>query len=113
MRRIAVIVGISAAALLGACQSEDEQRRALIESGKNACIRGFNESASRSGGMMSGVNPDRVCTCALERMAEGKSLSELREIAQQDEPNQQDLEAMGACLIREAERAGVIEKQKR
>ena len=80
MRLIAaVFVLTGTAAALAGCQSEATQRQSLIDSGVQACVRGYNEKASTRGGGIEGVHPQRICSCVMEKIAEGKSVEELRQ----------------------------------
>ena len=104
--RPALIAILSGGLMLMACQSEAQQRASLIEQGVNSCLEGFNKSA---GAVQSGIDGRRVCTCSVNRMTEGKSLSEVKEISQRDNPTSEDMQAMMSC-VQEAGAAGPTAK---
>jgi hypothetical protein len=106
----ALLVLTASAAASTACQSEAGQRQALIDSGVQACVRGYNEKASTRGGALQGIDSQRVCSCVMEKIAEGKSTEELRTASRQDEPSPEDMRHMGACFTQEAQRAGIFTK---
>lgn len=99
--RLTVIV--AAAGVAAACQGESQQRQSLIDSGVQACVSGIEKAGGGSAG--SGINAQRVCTCALTKMTEGKSVDEIREISRRSNPSQEDLQAMGSCMVEEAQRS--------
>lgn len=95
-----MMVLLSGSLALGACQGGDAQRQALIDDGVRQCVQGFEQT----GGSAAGVNGERVCRCALEKMTEGKSIDEIRNLSKQDQPSQADLQHMGACLVQEMQK---------
>ena len=106
----ALLVLTGTAAALTACQSEAQQRQSLIDSGVQACVRGYNDKAGGSGGALRGLDPQRICSCVMTKIAEGKSTEELRKVSRQDEPSPEDMRHMGACFVQEAQRAGIFTK---
>jgi hypothetical protein len=107
--KAALMATIVTAGLLAGCRGGGEgERQALIDEGVKSCVEGFN----KSGGSAAGSNMDgqRICQCALEKMTEGKSVEEIRTISKQNEPSQADLQAMGACVVEEAQSKGVLGK---
>jgi hypothetical protein len=100
-KKAALIVGLGLAA---ACQSEEaKERQSLIDAGVRSCLEGFETSRAAMG---TGAEPQRICTCAMEKMVEGKSIEQARELAKQENPTPADLQAIGGCIIEEMQRVG-------
>jgi hypothetical protein len=106
--KAALVSTILGAAMVAGCQSGGEgERQAMIDEGVRSCVEGFNKSGGAAAG---GIDGQRVCQCALTKMTEGKSVDEIRAISKQGNPSDADLQAMGACVVEEAQRKGVIGK---
>lgn len=106
--KAALVAAILGSAMVAGCQGGgDAQRQAMIDEGVKACVEGFNKSGGAAAG---GIDGQRVCQCALTKMTEGKSVDEIRAISKQGNPSEADLNAMGACVVEEAQRKGVIDK---
>jgi hypothetical protein len=106
--KLALAATIMGAAMVAGCQGGGEsQRQAMIDEGVKSCVQGFNKSGGAAAG---GIDGQRVCQCALTKMTDGKSVEEIRAISKQSNPSEADLQAMGACVVEEAQRQGVIQK---
>ena len=106
--KTALMATIVTAGLLAGCRGGGEgERQAMIDEGVKSCVEGFNKSGGAAAGNMDG---QRICQCALQKMTEGKSVEEIRTISKQNEPSQADLQLMGACVVEEAQRKGVLGK---
>lgn len=106
--KAALVATMLGAGVLAGCQGGgDDQRQAMIAEGVKSCVDGFNKSV---GGSAGGIDGQRVCECALQKMTEGKSVEEIRAISKQNNPSPADLQAMGACVVEEAQRKGVLSK---
>jgi|GEM_PF-6416847 len=104
--KAALVATIVTAGLLAGCRGGGEaERKAMIDEGVKSCVEGFNKSGGAAAGGMDG---ERICQCALQKMTEGKSMEEIRAISKQNEPSQADVQVMGACVVEEAQRKGVI-----
>ena len=102
-----------AAACLAACQDEASERAALIQASADRCSEGLAASTAQRLGMVpKGMDPDRICTCAAEQAAEGKTLAELREMSEARIPAFAQLKAIGACVVADARRGGILRKER-
>ena len=91
-----ILMGAGALALAGCSGGGD--REALVDQAVQQCLSGIGQ------GGMSGMDPQRVCTCAVGKMTEGKDAGQIREMFSKDEPGPAEIEAMGACLVEELQR---------
>lgn len=102
----ALVATMLGAALIAGCQGGGEgQRQALIDEKVKTCVAEFSKTGV---GGAEGIDGQRICTCALQKMTEGKSVDEIRAIGTQGSASQADLQAVGACVVEEAQRQGVI-----
>ena len=86
---------------LAGCQSENKERQALVDAGVKSCVDGFQSSGAAAG---TGADPQRICTCAIQKMTEGKSVEEIRKASTQTDPTESDVQAISACVIEEIQR---------
>lgn len=92
--------------LLAGCQSEEAKRQAAVNEGIDICVQGL----ANTGAMANGMDPQRICRCTLDKLAEGKNVEQIRQIAEQKSPSSADLEAMGSCVIQEVQKQGLVGK---
>jgi hypothetical protein len=103
----AFVTAMLGVGLIAGCQGDGgAQRQALIDQGIRVCIDGFNKSGGSAAA--GGIDGNTICQCAIKKMTDGKSDREVRTIAMQNEPSPADLQFMGACLVEEAQRKGVL-----
>ena len=112
MRMILILPVLSLGyAGLAGCQSEAGERQSLIDRNARTCSDSFErERRKNPGAVPENVDSQRLCSCIMEKVAEGKSVEELREIARRGEPSREELRLMGPCLIEEAQRTGALSK---
>lgn len=90
------------------CQSEAQQREAIVKAETDGCIRGFEQrAADQPGAVPPGVSAPRICECAVSRATADMSMEELRALSGR-EPTPGEVQVIGACVVEEAQRAGVI-----
>jgi hypothetical protein len=99
---------IAGAAILAGCQGGGEdQRQSMIDARVGECVEVF----SKNGGAAAvGIDAQRICQCAVQKMTEGKSVAEIRAADKQTDPSPADVQSVGACVVEEAQRKGVIKK---
>ncbi len=105
MRFSGTILGLVAMAALGACGSGsggggDAERQAFITKAEESCVQ-----AAQKGTPPPGVDVRGFCSCAINRMAEGKSEAQLRDLDKQAAPTPADVAVMRQCMT-EATKTG-------
>jgi hypothetical protein len=101
------VAAVLAVGLLAGCRGDgDAERQALVDQEMKDCVEGFRKSR----GGAAGLDGQRICECAVGKLAEGKDAAQLREMTQQTKPSEADVKTMGACVVEEARRKGVIAK---
>jgi hypothetical protein len=106
--KAALAAAILAAAVVTGCRGGGEdQRQAMIDEQIRKCVEVFG---NHGGGAAIGIDAQRTCQCLVQKMAEGKSIEEIRATERKNVHSQADLEAVGACVVREARREGAIAK---
>lgn len=94
-------------ALIAGCRADGEaERQALVEQETKDCVDGFTKSR----GGAAGLDGQRICDCAVGKLTAGKDAEQLRALAQQTKASEADLQTMGACVVEEARRKGVLSK---
>jgi hypothetical protein len=100
----AALLGI---ALIAGCRADGEaERKALVDQETKDCVEGF----SKSRGGAAGLDGQRICDCAVGRLTADKDAEQLRKLVQQTKPSDADLQSMGACVVEEAQRKGMVSK---
>jgi hypothetical protein len=109
MRKIKAVLAVTVLASSSACRSDAGEREALIEASLDRCIRDFaRDAAERPGSVPEGMDGERICTCAVARLSQGKSLGEVRAMSGKQPPSPEQIETIGRCVVDEARRAGVM-----
>jgi hypothetical protein len=94
-------------AVIAGCRTDGEaERQALIEQETKDCVDGF----SKSRGGAAGLDGQRICDCAVGKLTAGKDAEQLRKLTQETKPSDTDIRTMGACVVEEAQRKGVVSK---
>lgn len=94
MRLIMSLVGVVAgAAALAACGGGD--RASVMAAAKSECLASAAKSPSP------GINAERACTCVVDRVSEGKTDAQVREIFAMKDPPPEAMEAIGQCMVQE------------
>jgi len=110
MRVWALVLAILGAACAG-CQSEEDERAELVKAATDGCVVEFDRTAAgRPGVVPQGFDSRRLCTCALERATQGMSIEQVRDIGGRQTPGPEMTRAMGACVVEEARRTGVMQR---
>jgi len=102
MRRLLAVVSILPLVAVAACGSEESARNTFRTASIEGCV-----SASRGSTVppqMAGFDWQRLCTCATDRIMEGKSASELAQLTPGG-PGQ--TEAVQQCIV-EMQRDGAV-----
>lgn len=103
----ALVMAMLAVGSVGGCRADGEaERQALIDQEMKDCLDGFEKSR----GGAAGLDGQRICECSVRKLTEGKDAAALRTMTQQTKPSKSDLQAMGSCVVEEAQRAGVVGK---
>lgn len=102
VRWVALAAG---AALLAAC-SEQDRRTVVLSAAVQACVVNL-ESRLQDLPVAQGVDRQRLCGCFVERLAAGRSLSELSEIFTGNGPLP-DTQALTQCAMEEGRRSNVL-----
>jgi ABC-type thiamine transport system substrate-binding protein len=105
--KAALTVTILAAAMAAGCRGGEEQRQTVIDEQIRKCVEVFG---NHGGGAAVGIDAQRTCQCLVQKLAEGKSVEEIRATDRKNDHSQADLQAVGACVVREAQREGAIAK---
>jgi hypothetical protein len=101
------VAAMLAAGLIAGCRADgDTERQALVDREMKDCVEGFGKSR----GGAAGLDGQRICECAVGKLAEGKDAAQLRAMTQQTKPSDAEVKTMGACVVEEARRKGVIAK---
>ena len=102
-------LGLLALAIAG-CRTEAEEKAELTRAASDGCVRGLEaREAELPKAVPAGLDKQRFCDCVTSKTFAGKDLQQLRE-RREGRPGADEVEAMGACVIAEAERAGVIKR---
>jgi len=111
MRGIMAVSLLSAGAALAGCQAEADERAALTKAAIEECVRGFDSSSAERPGMVpQDYETRRICTCSWERAGRDRSIEQLRAMSRGEEAAPELVDAMGACLVQEAQRTGVLSR---
>jgi hypothetical protein len=78
MRRLLAAVSILPLAALAACGSEEDARNTFRTSSIQGCVSA--SSGASVPPQMAGFDWERLCTCATDRIMDGKSASELAQL---------------------------------
>ena len=89
---------VGAVAALSACGGGGE-RAALIAKAETDCVASLPNAPP-------GVNPQRLCSCLVNAVSEGKSESEMRDLFKSKGPPPGAQEAMMQCATAEMKAAG-------
>lgn len=89
------------AAMLPACQSEDQFRQRWRETAVGACVQ-----QAQAGGLPQGLDAGRLCNCSIDRLMEGKSAAELRSYRPQPEDSEAAQRCAAEALVPSQQRAG-------
>jgi hypothetical protein len=101
------VVAVLAVCLVAGCGGDkNAERQALVDQEMKDCVDGFGKSR----GGAAGLDGQRICDCAVGKLTEGKDAEQLRAMTQQTKANDEDLRTMGACVVEEARRKGVLSK---
>lgn len=99
MRLIVSMIGlVGAAAALSACGGGGE-RAAMITKAETDCVASIPSGAP-------GVNPQRLCSCIVNAVSDGKSEAEVRELFKSKEAPAGAQEAMMQCAAQEMKAGG-------
>jgi hypothetical protein len=102
-----LVTALLAAGLIAGCRSDgEEERQAMIEQEVKDCVDGF----SKSRGGAADLDGQRICDCAVGKLTAGKNAEQLRAMTQQTKASEADLQTMGACVVEEAQRKGLVSK---
>lgn len=102
-----VVMAVLAAGLISGCRADgDTARQALVDQEMKDCTEGLRKTR----GGMAGLDGQRICECTVSKLTEGKDAEQLRAMTQQTKASEADLQTMGACVVEEAQRKGVIGK---
>jgi len=92
------------AAMLAACgggAGGDGERQAFIAKAVNSCVQ-----TAQKGATPPGVNVEGFCSCAMNRIAEGKDIEQLRALDKQSAPGPADVAIMRQCMTEATGTAG-------
>jgi len=93
MRLIVSMIGLVAgAAALTACGGD---RASMLAKAESDCVSGV------PAGGVPGMNPQRLCSCVVNKVAEGKTDAQVREIFAQKEAPPEAAAAIGECTVAE------------
>jgi hypothetical protein len=102
-----LVAAVIATGLIAGCRADGEtERQALIDRERQDCVDGF----SRTKGGAAGLDGALICECAVGKLTEGKDMEQLRKMTQQPKASEADLQTMGACVVEEAQRKGMLNK---
>lgn len=89
--------------------SEADQRSVLIAAAARTCAANIDTQRLEQQNPLipAEIDPLRLCTCILERAADGRSLAELRDAVANGGPLP-DPQALTQCAMEEGRRSGVL-----
>ncbi len=87
---------VGAVAALSACGGD---RASLLAKAEQDCVAG-----APAGGVP-GMNPQRLCSCVVTKISEGKSDAQVRDIFSQKEMPPEAAAAVGECAVQELKAA--------
>ncbi len=103
--RLNIAMIAAATAMLAACGSgaggADAERQAFITKAVNSCVQ-----TAQKGATPPGVNVEGFCSCAMNRIAEGKDIEQLRALDKQAGPGPADVAIMRQCMTEATGAAG-------
>jgi len=94
---ISILGLVAGAAALSACGGD---RASMLAKAESDCVGGA------AGGAPSGMNAQRLCSCVVTKIAEGKTDAQVREIFAQKEAPPEAAAAIGECTVAEMKAAG-------
>lgn len=93
MRLSITLIGLAAgAAALSACGGD---RASILAKAESDCLAGV------PAGGIPGMNPQRLCSCVVTKVAEGKTDAQVRDIFAQKEAPPEAAAAIGECSVAE------------
>jgi hypothetical protein len=111
MRTWLITGAVMVVPLLGAC-SEADQRTVLMAAAARACAANLDtqRQEQQSPFVPGEIDSLRLCTCLVDRVADGKTLAELRDIVTGGGPLP-DARALTQCAMEEGRRSGILPGQ--